>query len=105
MHMSLTKIVFAKNSNWGNKVGTEYFLRKLTPWDRAESLVRTAKDVRHGDVLFFLLTEMDEEQQMEVFRNNPWKVSYDGLCRVFFYWSSKSQVWDFLSRKNYEYVY
>ncbi|KAL7634704.1 UNVERIFIED_CONTAM: hypothetical protein RMT77_015081 [Armadillidium vulgare] len=75
----------------GNKAAVEYFLQKLTSREREESLVRYAGYVAkrrcdsytnctdlptecYADVLCFLLSQMDEEQQTEVFKSYPWKV-------------------------------
>lgn len=69
----------------GNKAATEYFLQKLTSKEKEESLVRSAGYVadrrcdsarnrtdlpkeHHADVLCFLLSQMNEEQQTEVLK-------------------------------------
>lgn len=75
----------------GNKVAIEYFLQKLTPIEREESLVRSSGYVankccdcvsdltdfpkeHYTDVLCFLLSQMNEEQQVKVFKSYPYEV-------------------------------
>lgn len=75
----------------GNKAAAEYFLQKLTSKEREESLVRSAGYVAnrrcnssrnrtdlpkecYADVLCFLLSQMDKEQEAEVFKGYPRKV-------------------------------
>ncbi len=106
----------------GNKAATEYFLQKLTPREREELLVRTAGYVakrrcdsarnctdlpkeHYADVLCFLLSQMDEEQQIEVFKSYPYKVL---KCLLDWPWQSlfmetANRMWGFLSGKDCHY--
>lgn len=68
------KSVFESYAKTGNKAATEFFLQKLTPTEREATLVKTAKYVTDPDVFFFLLTEMDEQQQRDIFKSDPYRV-------------------------------
>ncbi|GFR11651.1 ANK_REP_REGION domain-containing protein [Trichonephila clavata] len=105
----------------GNKAATEHFLQKLTPKEREESLVRTAGYVakkRYGsvsnrtdfpkehytDVLCFLLSQMNEEQQAKVFRSYPYEVLkcfLDWPWQSFFMEMAK-RMWTFLPEESYD---
>ncbi|WP_264339069.1 hypothetical protein [Wolbachia endosymbiont (group A) of Cydia splendana] len=106
----------------GNKAATEYFLQKLTSKEKEESLVRSAGYVadrrcdsarnrtdlpkeHYADVLCFLLSQMNEEQQTEVFKSYPYEVL---KCLLDWPWQSffmktVSRMWDFLSGKDCNY--
>lgn len=105
----------------GNKAATEYFLQKLTHEERKESLARYAGYVanrrcdsasnrtdlpkeHYADVLCFLLSQMDEEQQIEVFKSHPYEVL---KCLLDWPWQSlfmdtANLMWDFLSEEDYD---
>lgn len=68
------KVEFLHSVRWFNKVAAEYFLQKLTPREREESLIETAKFVVDSDVLYFLISEMNEEQQKAAFKHGPYRV-------------------------------
>ncbi|XP_067130146.1 uncharacterized protein [Centruroides vittatus] len=118
--MSPYQFAFEYAAIGGNKAATEYFLQKLTPREREESLVRYAGYVAHrrnsarkrsdfpkefyADVLCFLLSQMDEEQQTEVFESYPYKVL---KCFLDWPWQSlfmeiASRMWDFLPEDDYD---
>ncbi|WP_419215007.1 hypothetical protein [Wolbachia endosymbiont of Rhagoletis cingulata] len=104
----------------GNKSAAEYFLQKLTPQERKESLVRSAGYVakrrctsggnrtdfpkeHYADVLCFLLSQMDEEEQIEVFKSYPYEVL---KCFLDWPWQSlfmetARRIWPFLSEEGY----
>lgn len=56
-HTYKTKFLFCARD--GNKQAAEYFLNKLTPMEKAECLVRTAKDIPFFDAggcfMFFIV--------------------------------------------------
>ncbi|RDD35197.1 hypothetical protein Wcon_00664 [Wolbachia endosymbiont of Cylisticus convexus] len=106
----------------GNKAAAEYFLQKLTSREREESLVRSAGYVAnrrcnssrnrtdlpkecYADVLCFLLSQMDKEQEAEVFKGYPRKVL---KCFLDWPWQNlfmetANRMWDFLSEEDYNY--
>lgn len=97
------KSVFESYAKTGNKAATEFFLQKLTPTEREATLVKTAKYVTDPDVFFYLLTEMDERQQREIFRSDPYRV-----LECFLEWPVQSffiemadLLWDFLPKWDY----
>ncbi|GBM14346.1 hypothetical protein AVEN_55340-1 [Araneus ventricosus] len=107
----------------GNKAATQYFLQKLTSREREESLVRYAGYVanrrcnsagnktdfpkeHYADVLCFLLSQINEEQQIEVFKSYPYEVL---KCLLDWPWQSlfmetANRMWDFLSEENYDFL-
>ncbi|XP_067139090.1 uncharacterized protein [Centruroides vittatus] len=105
-----------------NKAATRYFLKKLTSDEgKKRVLVKTAGYVanrrcdsarnrtdfpkeHYADVLCFLLSQMDEEQQTEVFKSYPYKVL---KCFLDWPWQSlfmetANHMWDFLSEGKYD---
>lgn len=105
----------------GNRAAIEYFLQKLTPSEREETLIKTAGsvaydtlDVYHShctkfiyeyysDILCILLSLMNKEEQIEVFKNYSCQVL---LCFLDFPWQvffeeTASIMWSFLSKDNY----
>ncbi|WP_353274480.1 hypothetical protein [Wolbachia endosymbiont (group A) of Ennomos erosarius] len=106
----------------GNKAATKYFLQKLTSREREESLVRSAGYVakrrcisgrnrtdfpkeHYADVLCFLLSQMDEEQEAEVFKSYPRKVL---KCFLDWPWQSlfmetATRMLNFLSKEDCHY--
>ncbi|KAG8191714.1 hypothetical protein JTE90_008779 [Oedothorax gibbosus] len=110
------KFAFEYAAVGGNKAATEYFLQKLTSREREESLVRSTGYVakrrcvsarnrtdhpkeHYADVLCFLLSQKDEEQQTEVFKNYPYKVLKCFLDRPWqnFFMQTANRMWDCLS--------
>ncbi|WP_353279742.1 hypothetical protein [Wolbachia endosymbiont (group A) of Ennomos erosarius] len=112
---------FRRSAVSGNEAATRYFLQKLTPEEKDKVLVRTAEYVakrrcdcvseftdfsreNYIDVLCFLLSEMDREQQMEVFKS----CSYEVLkCFLDWPWQSffmetAQHMWAFLSEEGYD---
>ncbi|WP_265040588.1 hypothetical protein [Wolbachia endosymbiont (group A) of Ectemnius continuus] len=104
----------------GNKAASEYFLQKLTPGEREESLVRYAGYVAnrrsdcvsnptdlpkedYADVLCFLLSQMNEEQQMEVFERYPYEVLKCLLDWPWqgFFMETANHMWGFLPEEDY----
>ncbi|XP_023225606.1 uncharacterized protein LOC111626461 [Centruroides sculpturatus] len=105
----------------GNKVATEYLLQRLTPEERKKSLVRTAGYIaeRHcssasictdlpkdyADVLCFLLSQMDEAQQTEVFESYPYKVlkCFLGWPLQSLFMETSNRMLNFLSKEDCHY--
>ncbi|GBM92256.1 hypothetical protein AVEN_212540-1 [Araneus ventricosus] len=105
----------------GNKVATEYFFQKLTFEEREASLVKTAALVafkrwcksyephdfppeNFSAVVCYLLPQMSEEEQMEIFKGNV-----DILRYCFLHWPFQNLfmklaglVWPFLSVSDYQ---
>lgn len=94
---------FESSATAKNRAATEYFLRNLTPREREKSLVRTAKRMSDADVLYFLLLQMDTEQQTEALKCIPYKILLlflDWPYQAFFTETTKS-VWEFLCEFHY----
>ena len=88
----------------GNQVAAEYFYEKLSVTETHDFLVRYARLEADGDVLYFLLTLMNKDQQIEVLERVPYKV-----LKVFLDWPLQSLftdvanfMWDFLSEEDYD---
>ncbi|GBN32582.1 hypothetical protein AVEN_99326-1, partial [Araneus ventricosus] len=81
---------FESAATSGNKAATEYFFQKLTLEEREASLLETAQSVIDQryfadsfpydfpkeelcDVLCYLLSQMKEEEQIQVFKKHPYK--------------------------------
>ncbi|GBO14516.1 hypothetical protein AVEN_187568-1 [Araneus ventricosus] len=82
---------FESAATSGNKAATEYFFQKLTLEEREASLLETAQSLTDKrcfdgysytydlqtqnfcDVLCYLLSQMKEEEQMQVFKKHPYK--------------------------------
>ncbi|KFM71539.1 hypothetical protein X975_17417, partial [Stegodyphus mimosarum] len=117
------QIAFEYAAISGNKAATEYFLQKLTVIEKEESLVRATRHViirrrssfssstdfpkeHYADVLCFLLSQMDEEQQLEVFKSH-----ICGVFQCFLDWpwqdlfmKTASHVWEVLSERKWKYL-
>ncbi|KFM64169.1 hypothetical protein X975_17661, partial [Stegodyphus mimosarum] len=115
----------------GNKTAAEFFLKKLTFMEREESLIRSAgyaairrinsrnlvtdltptvtnriPKQSYSEILCFLLSQMGEQQQMEVFRRHPCEVL---MCLLDWPWQdlfmeTANRMWDILSEKKWKYV-
>lgn len=108
----------------GNRVAAEYFLQKLTSAEREESLVKTAKCVAKGriynrderteflkeiysDMLCFLLSQLDQEQQLEVIKSHPMQVL---TCLLDWPWQSfftetANRMWGHIDKLTYQFVF
>ena len=71
-----------------------------------ESILRIAKRVKDTEVLYFLLTQMDDEQETEMFKCKPYDVlrcflewPFQSLCMEF-----ANCMWDFLRINDYYYL-
>lgn len=95
------KTLFETSALDGNKVATTYFLNKLTPREREQSLVKVANRVTNSEILIYLLSQLKEEQQIEVFKNNS-----SIVVQSFTHWPFQnlfiaiieSGMWKFLSK-------
>ncbi|GBM43731.1 hypothetical protein AVEN_34157-1, partial [Araneus ventricosus] len=119
-YMSLGPVysfVFKNVATTGNYVATQYFFSKLPQEQRWRSLVGLAQNIAekcsfwmttydigypkesYSDILCYLLTLITEEEQMEVFRSQPYKVLRSFLDwprqRVFLQLLEKT--WSFLT--------
>lgn len=92
------QIEFESYARDGNKAAAAYFLQKLSPTEREQVLVRTAKCVSDADVLCFLLLQMNREQQAEIFQSIPYKILVLFLDWPFqaFFKETTNFVWEFL---------
>ncbi|GBM82461.1 hypothetical protein AVEN_48624-1 [Araneus ventricosus] len=88
-NLTFHQYAFESSARKGNKAATEFFFQKLTYKERDDCLIRTAYNVvkRSGpdirfqafkfpqrnlsDVLYYLLSVMSPEQQMQVFKTYP----------------------------------
>lgn len=103
----------------GNGVATEYFLQKLNSRERKESFIRTAGSVATGrmeyyneqflkeyypDILCILLSQMENEQQLELFKSHSYHVlkCFLDWPRQNFFLETASHLWNFLPDVLYE---
>ncbi|XP_055929573.1 uncharacterized protein LOC129960290 [Argiope bruennichi] len=108
----------------GNKVATEYFYQKLTSEEREVSLLETAESVVNKrcssvynalydfpkenfcSVLCYLLSEMSEEEQIQVFKSNPYGTLF---CFIDWPWQDllmkvAGLLWTFLLDNDYDLI-
>lgn len=109
---------FHLSAESGNMAATQYFWEKMTPEEKSESLVKTAGDVvkkrwsklhqflidfkkdQYADVLCFLLSQMDENEQIDVYKSNPLEVL---ACLTDWPWEhflteTLNRMWNFLPK-------
>lgn len=114
---SLYQDAFKYAARAGNSVATEYFLQKLTCVEKRESLISVARSVVNirlyrdeyymqkylCDILFILLRQIDEEQQIEIFKNNPYVLEYFlDWPRQIFFMDIVSRMWNFITKELYD---
>lgn len=101
------KTLFETSALDGNKVAAEFFLKKLTPREREQSLFNVANRVTNSDIFIYLLSQLKEEQQIEVFKNNSSIVVQSFThwpFQSFFIAIIESGMWKFLSKDVYPQV-
>lgn len=106
---------FLHAAEHGNRAAVEYFLQKLTSAERNEFFIRTATSVAishhneeflkeyFSDILCVLLSQMEEEQQVEVFKKEPLCVleCFLDWPRQIFFMEMASRMWNFLPSYSY----
>lgn len=103
----------------GNRVAIQYFFKKLTSSERKESLMKSVGyivyerlDINkcseflyeyYSDVLCILVSLMDEEQQMEVFKDFPchFLISFLDFPWQIFFMEIANRMWNFLPEDVY----
>lgn len=104
----------------GSKVATEYFLQKPSqrkalrvalnvskvPHEFKPSINDDSPKEYNSEVLCFLLSKLNEEELVQLFRQRPLQVLY---CCLDWPWQSfflemASRVWNFLHRRNHHFV-
>lgn len=110
---------FEYSASVGNGVATEYFLQKLNPSERKESLIRAAGSVATGrmeyynekflkeyysDILCVLLSQMENEEQVELFKSHAYHIlkCFLDWPRQIFFMETASHLWNFLPEVLYE---
>lgn len=95
-------VLFQTYAEGGNKAAVEYFLQKLPPEERETSLVHAARSAKDAHVLWYLLCEMNDEQQVAIFNRQPCE-----MLECFLNWPLQSffmetadRVWELLDKKH-----
>lgn len=103
----------------GNRAAVEYFLQKVASGERKELLIRTVESVvtdhpsggflkeSYYDILCVLLSQMEEEKQVEVIKKAPlWVLEcFLEWPRQIFFIETASRMWNFLSTTNYNHLF
>ncbi|GBN72679.1 hypothetical protein AVEN_95011-1 [Araneus ventricosus] len=109
----------------GNKAASEYFFQRLTHEEREPSIIRAAQGMiviasvetysypdafpkeKVSDVVCYLLSLMTSEQQMQIFKENPF-----GFLRCFLDWpwqdlflDNADVMWTLLRESDYSYIW
>ncbi|GBN02428.1 hypothetical protein AVEN_152305-1, partial [Araneus ventricosus] len=120
---TFNQIAFEYSAYIGNKAATEYFFRKLTYGEREASLYRATTAVltrqlkrefvgdnfppeKRSDTSFYLLSQINPEQQMEIFKRHPCSVL---MCLLDWPWQHlfldiAEHIWNCLTPYNYFYL-